>query len=253
MRRHIALICGAAGLVAAGVPMVAFALFLAGGVLPGAIDGRPAGSRPAALSVDLALLVSFALVHSALARPRAKAIVTRLVPEPLERSVYSILAGAQVALLVALWRPLPEAVWNAGAPLSGVLWALQAGGWLITLAALREVGFGDLFGWAQARAWARGESYVPRGIATGGPYRFVRHPIYSGTILAMLAAPRMSEGHLLLAAVLSAYLLIGLRFEEVELAHRQGAGWGAYRDRVPALLPRLAPRPRMPPGPDPGA
>jgi len=249
MRRRLALLCGATGLVAAVAPMVAFALFLAGGERPGAIDGNPAGPRSGALGIDLALLLSFAVVHSVLARPRVQAIVTRVVPEPLERSVYSIVAGIQIALLVALWRPLPEAVWTVESPFSGILWALQAGGWLVTLAALAEVGFGHLFGWEEARAWARGEPYEPPGIATGGPYRFVRHPIYAGTILAMLSAPRMSAGHLLLGVVLSAYLLVGLRFEEVELENRLGAGWIEYRSRVPALLPRLGRRPPGSPGP----
>ena len=78
-------------------------------------------------------------------------------------------------------------------------------------------------------------------LVTAGPYRWIRHPLYSGTLLSLWAAPTMSRGHLLLAAVLTLYLAIGYRFEERDLARRHGASYLAYRARVPAFVPRLRP------------
>jgi protein-S-isoprenylcysteine O-methyltransferase Ste14 len=224
--------------------MAYFAGFLAGLLVPKGIDTGAVGPPAVAFAVDLALLLSFAVVHSLLARDGAKAWMVRWVPAPLERSAYSALAGLQMVALCALWRPLPEPVWQVAAPAAQVaLLALAGCGWLIVLAALWIVGDVHLFGLAQAWAAARGRPYQPRPLEARGIYRVIRHPLYSGTLLALWAAPTMSRGHLLLAAIFTLYLAIGYRFEERDLARHHGAPYLAYRNEVPAFFPRLG-RPR---------
>jgi protein-S-isoprenylcysteine O-methyltransferase Ste14 len=231
--------------------MAYFAGFLAGLAVPKTVDSGVAGPTAPAVAVDLALLLAFALVHSLLAREGVKLRLARIVPAPLERSVYSGLAGLQMALICALWRPLPAPVWQTGA-LGGLggtlaadlLWALYFGGWAVVLAALWTIGSTHLFGLAEAWASARGMSYAPHPLEATGIYRWIRHPLYSGTLLSLWAAPTMSRGHLLLAAVLTLYLAIGYRFEERDLARLHGASYLAYRARVPAFVPRLRPSAR---------
>lgn len=220
--------------------MAYFAGFLAGLPVPKGIDSGAAGPPAAALAVDLALLLSFAFAHSLLAREGAKAWIVRRVPAALERSAYSALAGLQMVALCALWRPLPEPVWQVAAPGGQLaLLALAGCGWLIVLAALWIVSDVHLFGLAQAWASARDRPYRPRPLEARGIYRVIRHPLYSGTLLALWAAPTMSRGHVLLAVVFTLYLAIGYRFEERDLARRHGAPYLAYRDAVPAFFPRL--------------
>lgn len=223
--------------------MVWFAFFLAGFGVPKTIDSGPAGATVAAWIVDLGLLSSFAAVHSLMARDGAKAVLARLLPAELERSLYSLVAGLQIALLLALWQPLPELAWSIeAAPMRVLLYLVQVSCWLVVLAALSAVGSGHLFGWRQARAYAAGRPYAPPAIAARGPYRLVRHPLYAATVVAMFAAPDMSHGHLLLAGVLTLYIAIGLKLEERDLERRHGDAWRAYRGRVPALLPGVASR-----------
>lgn len=226
--------------------MAYFAGFLAGLLVPKSIDSGAAGRPAAALAIDLALLLSFAVVHSLLARDGAKAWMARRVPAPLARSAYSALAGLQMVALCALWRPLPEPVWQVSAPGGQVaLLALAGCGWLIVLSALWIVGDVHLFGLAEAWAAARGRPYHPRPLEARGIYRLIRHPLYSGTLLALWATPTMSRGHLLLAALFTLYLAIGYRFEERDLARRHGASYLAYRREVPAFFPRLGPTRRL--------
>jgi len=78
-----------------------------------------------------------------------------------------------------------------------------------------------------------GESFVEQGI-----YRYLRHPMYSGLMLLLLASPWQSQVSLNFALAISLYLVIGARLEErrMELLHPE---YKDYRRRIPPFLPRL--------------
>ena len=66
----------------------------------------------------------------------------------------------------------------------------------------------------------------------------------AGFVIIFWAAPDMTTGHLLLAAVATAYILVGIRFEEHDLSRELGEPYQEYRARVPALVPGLPHRAR---------
>jgi protein-S-isoprenylcysteine O-methyltransferase Ste14 len=68
-------------------------------------------------------------------------------------------------------------------------------------------------------------------------YKFVRHPIMLGLVIAFWAAPHMSLGHLVFSVATTAYILVGIFLEERDLMKYHSADYLAYRARVPMLFP----------------
>ncbi len=216
--------------------------------VPKSIDiGLPASalgeSMAMSLFIDVLLLGSFAVQHSVMARPAFKRWWTRIVPPAIERSTYVLLASLMLLLLFLEWRPIAGTVWDlAGTPAGHALAAGSAAGWLLVLVATFQIDHFELFGLKQVwRDW-RGQRPVQPEFRVPVLYRHVRHPIYLGFMLAFWSAPSMSLGHLLFAAMTSAYILVGITFEERDLIAQFGERYRSYREQVGMLLPRLRQR-----------
>jgi protein-S-isoprenylcysteine O-methyltransferase Ste14 len=212
-------------------------------VVPKTIDSGPGSALPEALAVDLLLLGLFAVQHSVMARPRFKAVWTRIIAPPVERSTYVLISSLLLALTCWKWQPMTRVVWDVSSPgLKTLLLALYALGWLILLFSTFVINHFDLFGLRQVYLRMRGVDYTPVNFSERALYRFVRHPIMLGFVIAFWAAPHMSLGHLVFSLATTAYILVGIFFEERDLITHHGAEYWAYRARVPMLFPTGANR-----------
>lgn len=222
MHRLFAAACCAASLLA----MAAFAAFIQDWLPKGIDTGAP--PFDGGLATNLALLAAFGIVHSLMARPAFKRVLYGQRPA-LDRPIYILVSALQLWMLIAWWTPMPQVLWHASAP-----WAWTLGYALFALANL-------LVAWAVFSIDALhffGLRQQEPAFALKGPYRFVRHPIQTGLILALWATPHMSIGHALMAAVLSAYSIAAtLALEERDLERALGDRYRDYRCAVPALLP----------------
>jgi len=179
--------------------------------------------------VDLALIGLFGLQHSVMARPWFKAGVMRRLPNAFERCTYVHAANAALFALIVFWQPIPTIVYEVASPLRELFWALFAAGWAILLLGAVSFGIGDLLGIRQMQAWIhRSQAPTPR-LKTGCLYRWLRHPMYVGVLLAVWATPRMTVGHLLLAGGMTLYVLIAMRYEERDLLARFGNAYARWR------------------------
>jgi protein-S-isoprenylcysteine O-methyltransferase Ste14 len=213
--------------------------FLGNVAVPKSIDSPRDAPLVAALVLDAALLMLFALQHSVMARPAFKRWWTRFVPEPVERSTYVLFSSVALILLFWLWQPIGGTVWNVTHPVGrGVLYGLFAVGWVIVLVTTFLINHFDLFGLRQTWLAFRGQPYTPLPFVTPGPYRLVRHPLYVGWLLTFWATPTMTAAHAFVAIATTAYILVAIQFEERDLVTYHGTAYADYRNRVPMLIPR---------------
>jgi len=212
--------------------------FVEGLVVPKAIDDGPVVPAVAAVTVDLLLLALFALQHSVMARPAFKRWWTQFVPKSVERSTYVLLSSLALALLCWQWRPLPAVVWHVDNPtIAMALVGLSFLGWLIVLTSTFIINHFELFGLHQVANNLTGRATPPQRFRTPLFYKFVRHPIYLGFIIAFWSMPTMTVGRLLFAAATTAYILIGIVLEERDLVDVFGDDYRRYRARVSMLIP----------------
>ena len=208
--------------------------------LPVTIDSTPLVPTGYALLVNLGLLTLFALQHSVMARPWFKKWWTKIVPDPVERSTYVLLTSLLLALLFWQWRPLHGVVWSVEHPTVGlVLWVFFWLGWGLVLVSTFIIDHFDLFGLRQVWLHLRGKPYRPPVFQVPSFYKYVRHPLLLGFIIAFWAAPTMTTGHLVFAVVTTLYMLVAIRFEEHDLVASYGQAYADYRRRVPKLIPLL--------------
>jgi protein-S-isoprenylcysteine O-methyltransferase Ste14 len=229
------------GVVAYGVTLVAL-LYLIGFtgnlVVPKSIDSGTAGPLLQSVIVDTLLIGVFAIQHSVMARPGFKRWWTQIVPASVERSTYVLFASFALLLLYWQWQPIPTPVWTVDNPVAaGAIDAVFWLGWVVLVASTFLLNHFELFGLSQVFMRLFGKQPSEAKFRTPLLYRYVRHPIYLGILLAVWATPAMTVGHLLFALVNTAYILIGIQLEEHDLIQQFGDRYRRYRRHAAMLVP----------------
>jgi protein-S-isoprenylcysteine O-methyltransferase Ste14 len=242
MRRILILTYGA---VAYGLFLVTFLYaigFIVGLGVPKSINDGAIVPVEVAIAIDIALLGLFGLQHSIMARRGFKAWWTKIIPAEIERSTFVLVTCAVLGVIFWQWRPLPESVWSVSSTAGQIaLWTTSTLGWLVVLVSTWIIDHFELFGLRQTWSAFRGKSARKSPFRVSYFYRFVRHPLMFGFLVAFWSTPHMTQGQLLFAVVVTAYILVALRLEERDLVAVHGDDYVEYRRRVPMLIPRLTP------------
>lgn len=207
-------------------------------VVPKNIDSGEEGPLAMSILINVLILGLFALQHEIMARPAFKEVWTKIVPKPIERSTFVLLASLILDLLFWQWRPLTSVVWEVEqSGLRMALTGLSFAGYGLVLYASVLINHFDLFGLRQVYLYLQGKEYTDVEFADPPLYRLVRNPLMLGFIIAFWATPSMTVGHLLFAAVTTAYIFIGIQLEERDLLNALGEDYRIYRENTSMLLP----------------
>lgn len=236
--KFIAFLYGIAAYLVFFVTIVYAIGFVMGLVVPKTIDTGPDTPTAEAVIINLLLMTLFAVQHSVMARQRFKAWWTQFVPKPVERSTYVLFASLSLLLLFWQWRPMPMIIWDVADPdLAVTLVTVSFAGWVLVFTSTFIINHFELFGLNQVTNHLVGKEAAPPRFKTPLLYKFIRHPIYLGFIIAFWAAPTMTAGHLLFAAVTTAYIFVGIALEEHDLVDLFGDEYQQYKQRVSMLIP----------------
>jgi len=193
MGRLIALFYGVACYVIFVVTFLYAVGFVGGFAVPKTIDSGPVVPLGEALFINILLMGLFAVQHSVMARKGFKQWWTRFIPKQVERSTYVLLSSLALILLFWQWRPIPMTVWHIEeAPVAVAVTALSFLGWFIALTSTFLINHFQLFGLSQVADNFSAKPELTLRFQMPLYYKFVRHPIYLGFLIAFWAAPSMS-------------------------------------------------------------
>lgn len=195
-------------------------------------------SWPWAIVIDVLLITLFAIQHSGMARKAFKHWWLRFVPAPIERATYVLFSSAVLALMIWLWQPVSITVWRIESPLAvALLTSVYWLGWALVLVATFLISHLELFGIKQALDTVLRLKAPDTSFKTPLLYKWVRHPMYAGFLMAFWATPHMTVGRLVFAVTCTLYIVIGSRLEEKDLLVLFGDPYRRYQQRIGRLIP----------------
>lgn len=239
MKKSISFLYGILSYVVFFVSILYAIGFVGNLFVPKGIDSGIEFSLASSIIINLLLLSLFAVQHSVMARPAFKNWWTAIIGTAIERSTFVLLSSLVLLLIFWQWRPMTGIVWEIqhetlALAINGLFWL----GWVIVFLSTFMINHFHLFGLDQVFNNYKNKPATRLTFREKYFYKFVRHPLMTGFIIAFWATPVMTMGHLLFAAVITVYVFISVKhLEEKDLKNEIGDAYVDYQKRVPMLFP----------------
>ena len=189
---------------------------------------------------DFFLVFVWGVIHSIMARPSFKSWMTKIIPEAAERSTYVLIAGLTSIALTGYWQNIDGYLWQLeSGNLATILWVIFAFGWVFLLASTFAINHFDLFGLRQVYFNLKKQERPPLNFVKRAMYAYIRHPIQTGVLIGVWVTPIMSVTQVILSIGFTAYIFIGLWYEERDLIAAHGDDYIQYKTQAGKVLPKF--------------
>ena len=168
--------------------------------------------------------------------------IARFVPRPYVPAIYAIASGLALGVLLVAWQPTGLVIASAGGPFRWAVRSLAVVAVGVFVAGVRALRHFDPFGVRPIEAMSSGRQPREVPLTIRGPYRWVRHPLYSAMLLLIWSYPELTADRLLFNVAWTTWIVVGTILEERDLVSVFGAEYRRYQRHVPMLIPmRLEP------------
>lgn len=191
----------------------------------------------AALTIDAALCLLFFTQHSLMVRKSFQKRLSSVVPPYCQRAIYAVASGVALLALVIFWQPTAPTLFSVQGAARWLLRSIFLGSALGFLWGIKSLGAFDAFGVQPIKAHLHKREFRPVEFTIKGPYRWVRHPLYSFALVLIWFVPDYSADRLLLNLSWSVWIVIGTLLEERDLVTEFGPKYTDYKKNVPMLVP----------------
>jgi protein-S-isoprenylcysteine O-methyltransferase Ste14 len=189
---------------------------------------------------NVLLVALWGVIHTGMARQGFKSVITKTIPVAAERATYVLIAGVTSIALTGFWMEVPGQVWLVEQPaLVYLLWALFGFGWVFLLASTFAINHFDLFGLRQVYLNFKNQPNPPLPFVKRFMYSYIRHPIQTGVLIGVWATPSMTMTQIVLSLGFTAYIFIGLHYEERDLIAEHGDSYRDYMKEAGRVLPKI--------------
>jgi protein-S-isoprenylcysteine O-methyltransferase Ste14 len=198
-------------------------------------------SEAGVLFWDTALSFAFFLQHSGMVRKPFRARLAGIIAPRHQGAIYAVASGIVLTLVVVLWQRSQASLLILHGSL---LWMARACSFLaimIFIWSARALRSFDPLGLGPIRAHLGGRPERPPSFVVRGPYRWVRHPLYSCVIVLIWSNPTLTADRLLFNVLWTAWICVGAVLEEMDLVSDFGDSYRDYREKVPMLIPWRGP------------
>lgn len=196
--------------------------------------------------IILLLFTLFGMLHSLLASNKIKLAVSEIAGDFIAfyRLAYVVISVASLYLIYEI-APGPDVnIYDLKNPFDFIILIPQLIALLGIIWSLKYFCVKEFLGINQVLRWYYGE-YDKKELdehmtfIAGGPYKFVRHPLYFFSIIFIAARPAMNLSDLTFIAGIIAYFYVGSFYEEKKLIEKFGNRYKEYQQTVPRLIPFL--------------
>ncbi len=151
------------------------------------------------------------------------------------RLFYNIYAVISILPVLYLTATLPDRnLYHVSAPYDYIMRVGQGASMFLLFVAVFQT---DLFSFVGLSQLFQEEKRAK--LVTGGLHHFVRHPLYTFSLLILWFSPTVSINSFIVFTALTVYVPLGIIFEERKLLREFGQEYADYRSMTPMLIPGL--------------